>query len=90
MTQRFQFSLRALLVVMFGAACFFGGIRVERERRRRADALQEARLQEALGAGLMLNAVQVMNDPGPEENRDTIHGPGKARAEALETLGFGR
>jgi hypothetical protein len=33
-----QFTLRALLVGMLAAGCFFGGIRFERERRRREDA----------------------------------------------------
>lgn len=37
MKRRFQFSLRALLIAMLCAAFFFGGIRFERERRRRAD-----------------------------------------------------
>lgn len=37
MPRRFQFSLRALLVLMLAAACFFGGIHFERERRRRLD-----------------------------------------------------
>ena len=32
-----QFTLRALLVTMLVVAAFFGGIRFERERRRRAD-----------------------------------------------------
>ncbi len=32
-----QFTLRALLVAMLAAACFFGGIRFERERQRRED-----------------------------------------------------
>jgi hypothetical protein len=38
MSRRFQFSLRALLVLILALACFFGGIRFERERRRREDA----------------------------------------------------
>lgn len=37
-----QFTLRALLVLMLAVGCFFGGVRFERERRRRAD---EAALQ---------------------------------------------
>lgn len=32
-----QFTLRALLVAMLVVAAFFGGIRFERERRKRAD-----------------------------------------------------
>ena len=32
-----QFTLRTLLVLLLAVACFFGGIRFERERRRRAD-----------------------------------------------------
>jgi hypothetical protein len=32
-----QFTLRALLVLLLVVACFFGGIRFERERQRRAD-----------------------------------------------------
>jgi hypothetical protein len=39
MTRRFQFSVRALLVLVLAAACFFGGVRVERERQRRQDAV---------------------------------------------------
>lgn len=30
-----QFTLRALLVLMLAVACFFGGVRFERERRRK-------------------------------------------------------
>jgi hypothetical protein len=33
-----QFTLRALLVAMLAAGCFFGGIHFERERRRREEA----------------------------------------------------
>ena len=44
MPRRFQFSLRALLVLMLAVACFFGGIRFERERQRReAEAALAAR-----------------------------------------------
>jgi hypothetical protein len=42
MRRRFQFSLRALLILMLAVACFFGGIRFERERRRREDAAADA------------------------------------------------
>lgn len=31
-----QFTLRVMLVLMLAVACFFGGIRFERERRRLA------------------------------------------------------
>ena len=34
MSRRFQFSLKWLFVAMLAVACFFGGIRFERERRR--------------------------------------------------------
>jgi hypothetical protein len=34
MGRRFQFSLRALLVLMLAVACFFAGVRFERERKR--------------------------------------------------------
>lgn len=36
-----QFTLRALLVLVLAVACFFGGIRFERERRRREDEAAE-------------------------------------------------
>ena len=32
-----QFTIRALLVLLLAVACFFGGIRFERERRRHED-----------------------------------------------------
>jgi hypothetical protein len=32
-----QFTLRALLILLLAAACFFGGIRFERERQRWED-----------------------------------------------------
>jgi hypothetical protein len=35
MSRRFQFSLKWLFVAMLAVACFFGGVRFERERRRR-------------------------------------------------------
>jgi hypothetical protein len=35
MSRRFQFSLRTLFVAMLAVACFFGGIRFERELERR-------------------------------------------------------
>jgi len=35
--RRPQFTLRALLVLLLAVACFFGGIRFERERRKRED-----------------------------------------------------
>jgi hypothetical protein len=37
MSRRFQFSLKWLFVATLAVACFFGGIRFERERRRRED-----------------------------------------------------
>jgi hypothetical protein len=37
MSRRFQFSLRWLFVAMLAVACFFGGIRFERERQRCED-----------------------------------------------------
>jgi hypothetical protein len=38
MSRRFQFSLRALLVLMLCVACYFAGIQFERERKRREAA----------------------------------------------------
>lgn len=38
--RRPQFTVRALLILTLAVACFFGGIRFERERRRMADARQ--------------------------------------------------
>lgn len=37
MGRPFQFSLRALLVFLLAIACFFAGVRFERDRRRRAN-----------------------------------------------------
>jgi hypothetical protein len=53
MSRRFQFSLRWLFVAMMAVACFFGGIRFERERRRREN--------EALAGGFVQIAVIEMN-----------------------------
>jgi hypothetical protein len=36
---RFQFSWRALLILMLSVACFFGGVHYERERRGREEEL---------------------------------------------------
>ena len=41
MSRWFQFSLKWLFVAMLVAAAFFGGIRLERERQRREDLLNE-------------------------------------------------
>lgn len=46
MSRRFQFSSRALLVFMLAFVFFFGGIRVERERRRRADEAAAQAIQQ--------------------------------------------
>lgn len=40
--RRPQFTIRALFIFMLAVACFFGGIRFEREMRRRADAAAAA------------------------------------------------
>lgn len=34
-----EFSIRALLILILGVACFFGGIHFERERKRRENQL---------------------------------------------------
>ena len=60
--RRPQFSLKTLLVLMLPAACFFGGIRFERERRRREDeaAAEASILAEAdrLAKALAQNAAK--------------------------------
>ena len=38
---RLQFTLRALLVLLLAVACFFGGIRFEREWRRRHPTIED-------------------------------------------------
>lgn len=53
--RRPQFTLRALLVLMLAVACFFGGIRFERERRRR----------EAEAAAMREDAIRVYPVLGP-------------------------
>lgn len=91
MNRRFQFSLRSLLVVILVAASFLGGIHFERERRRRADELEEARLQKVFELGWGNYHVEIIDDLGPrDDDRDTTQGWRKVHAEAVETLGFGR
>jgi hypothetical protein len=48
-----KLTLRALLVLMLAIGCFFGGIRFERERRRRED---EAMALRYLAPPAILNA----------------------------------
>ncbi|HWB08196.1 MAG TPA: hypothetical protein VG826_03185 [Pirellulales bacterium] len=57
--RRPQFTLRALLVLIFGAACFFGGIHFESERRRRADEAMTPRFPTA---GFQLALPQVVDE----------------------------
>lgn len=52
-----QFTLRALLVLMLSVGCFFGGIRFERERRRRADE-SAARMANRDFQGVYLSTMQ--------------------------------
>jgi hypothetical protein len=52
MSRRFQFSVRALLAAMLAVACFFGGVRVERERQRREDHAAEFAAKNAERAAL--------------------------------------
>jgi hypothetical protein len=42
--RRPQFTLRALLILLLAVACFFGGIRFERERRRPDDQANQRQI----------------------------------------------
>ena len=55
-----QFTLRALLVAMLVVAAFFGGIRFERERRRREDERYESAPQR------MIPISEFLKQPRPE------------------------
>ena len=57
-----QFTLRALLVAMLIVAAFFGGVRYERERRRREDA---AIAEQKAGMERMIIGVHPPLDPTP-------------------------
>lgn len=65
--RRPQFTLRAVLVLMLAVACFFGGIRFERERRRR----------EAEAAAKREHAIRVYPVLGP---RQVNHAAGRNKA----------
>ena len=58
-----QFNLRALLVLMLAVACFLGGIRFERERRRGVDKAA-ARHKGYVEPWLQID---LSNVPGPDE-----------------------
>ncbi|HEV3342759.1 MAG TPA: hypothetical protein VG125_20470 [Pirellulales bacterium] len=68
-----QFTLRALLVLLLAVACFFGGIRFERERRRRADeADRSERMREMVEAVMQVDVPWGLADiglPFPDEQR---------------------
>jgi hypothetical protein len=67
MRRRFQFTLRALLILMLAVACFFGGIRFERERRRREE--------EAARAAPLSIRIQVLKRGKIEETYDKVDSP---------------
>lgn len=77
-----QFTLRALLVLMLVVGCFFGGIRFERERRRRADEAAEsaAEGQRSKAIHLPLSGPEVTrwvmeNAPPGSMGEDTLWSP---------------
>jgi hypothetical protein len=78
MSRRFQFSLRALLMVMLVVAAFFGGIRFERERRRRADEKEAATMMDNLQGGTFRQQTIYINAPDYRS----------PSTEALELRGF--
>ncbi|HVX16202.1 MAG TPA: hypothetical protein VHC22_33760 [Pirellulales bacterium] len=90
--RRPQFTLRALLVVMFGAACFFGGIRFERERRRREEEAAELAAQKAPSVPLMIGPLiihqPVRQEPSEPDEVEFNYQERRSRAEAVETRGF--
>jgi hypothetical protein len=49
MRRRFQFNLQALLVLVFGAACFFGGIAVGRRHEERQLRAERTATSEVIG-----------------------------------------
>ncbi|HWB12665.1 MAG TPA: hypothetical protein VG826_25795 [Pirellulales bacterium] len=59
-----QFTIRTLLILMFGAACFFGGISFERERSRRED---EAMFNAYKTAPVQVPASSYVVRPGDDE-----------------------
>lgn len=78
MPRRFQFSLRALLVLMFGIACFFGGIRFGRDRQKSEDVLAEQiarkewRTQQAAKLLQELDEVLDRDLPSPQTGADLL------------------
>jgi len=48
-----QFTLRSLLVLTLAVACCFGGIRFERERRRREDEAARAEILSGMRSKVM-------------------------------------
>lgn len=68
-TRRPQFSLRALLVLVLAAACFFGGIHFERERRRRE--VEAARAEKMIQLMIYLD-VLLSEDRYGESERKTL------------------
>ena len=94
MPRRFQFSLRALLILMFGVACFFGGLTIGRLRERQLQmnllAEEKAARQRRIYAGLLRaaeNPTADINEPIPVFTETTPRMPTLSqRTERMPTL----
>jgi hypothetical protein len=68
-----KINIQALLVLLLAVACFFGGVRFEREWRRRADEAAALAAKEATSLGIEPNVVidipiiVVPDDAGQEQ-----------------------
>jgi hypothetical protein len=86
MSRRFQFSLRALLVVMLAVACFFGGIRFELERRRRADEAIELAAKSALRAQKSIYTSMTVDELSAKRRQQTPKDTARALNNTMPTL----
>jgi hypothetical protein len=67
--RRPQFTIRALLVLLLAVACFFGGIRYEKDRRRREE--EAAKRAAAMPAQVRLKRGKI------EETYDKFDSPNR-------------
>ena len=101
---RSQFTIRALLVLMLAVACFFGGIRLERERKRleeeaaalaaASNGVKAAKIVPTMPIPIdvvfpaTIHVSEIRDSTGDDEPSSDFTRPDSPLIEALELRGF--
>ena len=83
--RRPQFTLRALPVLLLAVACFFGGIRFEREWQRRVDEANRLKMMQNFQATWTVTVTDLRPHLDEDAWRDLFSRQKGADSDALES-----